>query len=97
MKIFFFQAIKGIEILKVGNIGYIMLEDSKKHIKDVVGTRAKNISYIYLNIRKYRKDIGGHWKGPQKIVLKIMKSIKKDITDVRNINVLMGEKLNFIF
>jgi hypothetical protein len=91
MKNFFFQAIKGIETLKVENVGYIMLEDTKKHIKDVVGTRAKNISYIYLNIRKYRKDIGGHWKGPKKIVLKIMKNIKKDIMDVRNINVLMGE------
>jgi len=96
MKIFFFQAIKGIETLKFGNVGYIMLEDTKKHIKDVVSTRAKNISYfiyiyIYMNIRKYRKDIGGHWKGPQKIVLKIMKNIKKDIMDVRNINVLMGE------
>jgi hypothetical protein len=56
-----------------------------------VGTRAKNISHIYLNIRKYRKDIGGHWKGPKCFFLKIMKSIKKDITDVRNINVLMGE------
>jgi hypothetical protein len=57
-----------------------MLEDTKKHIKDVVGTRAKNISYfmyIYLNIRKYTMDIGGHWKGPQKIVLKRMKNMKK--------------------
>jgi hypothetical protein len=56
-----------------------------------LGLKILHISYIYLNIRKYRKDIGGHWKGPQKNVLKIMKNIKKDIMDVRNTNVLMGE------
>lgn len=78
--------------MKVERVGYIMLEDTKKHIKDVVGKRAKNVSYyIYIFEHKYWKDIGGHWKCPQKNVLKIMKNIKKDIMDVRNTNVLMGE------
>ncbi len=40
---------------------------------------------------KYRKDIGGHWKGTQKLIFKVMKNIKKDIMGVKSVCVLVGK------
>jgi hypothetical protein len=62
-----------------------------------VGTKVENIS-IFLNqgsfgnIGRTLRDVG-----KEKIVFKIIKNIKKHIMCARNINVLVGEKLNIIF
>jgi hypothetical protein len=71
----------------------IILEDTKKYIRDVASTRVENvIHYIYIYFKprvigKHRKDIG---KAPN-CFLKVIKNIKKDIMGAKNINVLVSE------
>jgi hypothetical protein len=51
--------------------------------------------YIYFKSRVIgkhgKKDIGGHWESPQKLVFKVMKDAGKDIMGARNIYVLVHE------
>jgi len=55
----------------------ISLEDTKKYIKEVVGTRVENILY-FMCFMKYGSlgNIGRTLGNTQKFVLKVMKSIK---------------------
>jgi hypothetical protein len=54
-----------------------MLEDTKKYIKEVVGTRVENILYFmcFLNYGSLG-NIGKTLGSTQKFVLKVMRNIK---------------------
>jgi hypothetical protein len=70
-----------------------MLQDTKKSIRDVVSIRVKNILYyIFFELggvgKHGRKNIGVHWKGPRKCLLR-QRGCQKKIMNVKNINVLV--------
>ncbi len=75
----------------------MMLEDTKNYIGDVMGIRSNKIScFIYFLIQgslgnMVGNTLGGTLDRPQKFAFETMKGTKKDILNVINVNVLIGE------
>ncbi len=79
MKIFFSSNKEAPKCFRVEGIGY-----NVKYIKNVVGTKVKDIIFIYIYIFQLRivenhswKDVGGCWKGPKSIGFETMRGTKK--------------------